>query len=93
MSEKRCLGCMLTYEETTDGRCPYCGYAEGTPAKEAYHIQPGSLLNDRYVIGRSIGYGGFGVTYIAWDNKLERRVAIKSICPATMPPVFPAISP
>ena len=82
MSEKRCLGCMLTYEETTDGRCPYCGYAEGTPAKEAYHIKPGSLLNDRYVIGRSIGYGGFGVTYIAWDNKLERRVAIKEYMPS-----------
>ena len=82
MSEMRCMGCMLTYEETTDGRCPYCGYAEGTPAKEAYHIQPGSLLNDRYVIGRSIGYGGFGVTYIAWDNKLERRVAIKEYMPS-----------
>ncbi len=82
MSEMRCMGCMLTYEETTDGRCPYCGYAEGTPAKEAYHIKPGSLLNDRYVIGRSIGYGGFGVTYIAWDNKLERRVAIKEYMPS-----------
>ena len=82
MSEMRCMGCMLTYEKTTDGRCPYCGYAEGTPAKEAYHIKPGSLLNDRYVIGRSIGYGGFGVTYIAWDNKLERRVAIKEYMPS-----------
>ena len=82
MSEMRCMGCMLTYEETTDGRCPYCGYAGGTPAKEAYHIKPGSLLNDRYVIGRSIGYGGFGVTYIAWDNKLERRVAIKEYMPS-----------
>lgn len=82
MSEVRCMGCMLTYEETADGRCPYCGYAEGTPAKEAYHIRPGSLLNDRYVVGRSIGYGGFGVTYIAWDNKLERRVAIKEYMPS-----------
>lgn len=82
MSEMQCMGCMLTYEETADGRCPHCGYAEGTPAKEAYHIRPGSLLNNRYIIGRSIGYGGFGITYIAWDSKLERRVAIKEYMPS-----------
>ena len=82
MSIKRCMSCMFTYEESDNGKCPYCGYEEGTPAKEAYHIQPGSLLHGRYIIGRSIGYGGFGVTYIAWDEKLERRVAIKEYMPS-----------
>ena len=82
MRIKQCMSCMLTYEESDNGKCPYCGYEEGTPAKEAYHIQPGSLLHGRYIIGRSIGYGGFGVTYIAWDEKLERRVAIKEYMPS-----------
>ena len=34
---KRCLGCMKKYDEAYD-ICPHCGYVEGTPAKEAYHM-------------------------------------------------------
>lgn len=82
MSIIRCMNCMNTYEGTGNCKCPYCGYEAGTPAKEAYHIQPGSLLHERYIIGRSIGYGGFGVTYVAWDEKLERRVAVKEYMPS-----------
>lgn len=62
--------------------CPYCGYVDGTEAEEAIHMEPGSLLHDRYIIGRVLGYGGFGVTYIAWDGKLEQKVAIKEYLPS-----------
>jgi len=72
---------MSTYE-AIDEMCPFCGYIEGTPAKEAYHIKPGSLLHDRYTVGRAIGFGGFGITYIAWDNKLMQKVAIKEYMPS-----------
>ena len=44
-------------------------------------MDPGTLLYDRYIIGKVLGYGGFGVTYIAWDNKLEQPVAIKEYLP------------
>ena len=80
MAIRRCMGCMSTYE-AIDEMCPFCGYIEGTPAKEAYHIKPGSLLHDRYTVGRAIGFGGFGITYIAWDNKLMQKVAIKEYMP------------
>ena len=80
MAIRRCMGCMSTYE-AIDEMCPFCGYIEGTPAKEAYHIKPGSLLYDRYTVGRAIGFGGFGITYIAWDNKLMQKVAIKEYMP------------
>ena len=76
----RCLGCMREIEGEAQA-CPYCGYVPGTPAEEAVHIQPGSWLRQRYLIGRVLGYGGFGVTYIAWDALLERRVAIKEYFP------------
>ena len=78
--QTRCLGCMKPYESTF-GLCPYCGYMPGTPAEEAIHMAPGTLLQDRYVVGKVLGFGGFGVTYIAWDNKLEQRVAIKEYLP------------
>lgn len=78
--EKRCLGCMKKFPENLS-ICPYCGYVVGTKAEEPIHMDPGTLLYDRYIIGKVLGYGGFGVTYIAWDNKLEQPVAIKEYLP------------
>ena len=62
--------------------CPYCGCEEGQPARELLHIQPGTVLKDRYVIGQALGYGGFGVTYIGWDMHLKRKLAIKEYLPS-----------
>lgn len=78
---KRCLGCMDRYEDDYN-ICPHCGYVEGTEAEEAIHMEPGTILSDRYIIGRVLGYGGFGVTYIGWDGKLEQKVAIKEYLPS-----------
>ena len=78
---KRCMGCMNGYDEKYE-ICPHCGYIDGTPAKEAYHMIPGTVLHSRYVIGRVLGYGGFGVTYIGWDSLLEQIVAIKEYLPS-----------
>ena len=80
MAEKFCLGCMEKINDKYDV-CPYCGYVDGTPAKEAYHMQPGSVLQGRYIVGRVIGYGGFGVTYIGYDPVFECKIAIKEYLP------------
>lgn len=77
----RCLGCMAEIPDEYKF-CPHCGYAPGTPAESALHMQPGTLLAERYLIGRVVGYGGFGVTYIAWDDVLQQRVAIKEYLPS-----------
>ncbi|MBS7398075.1 MAG: PASTA domain-containing protein, partial [Ruminiclostridium sp.] len=79
--KKRCYGCMELYESEYD-ICPYCGYIYGSHAEEAVHMEPGTLLHDRYTIGKVLGYGGFGVTYIGWDGKLEQKVAIKEYLPS-----------
>ncbi len=78
---RRCLGCMEVYEDKFYV-CPHCGYVEGTLAEEAIHIEPGTLLHDRYIIGKVLGYGGFGVTYIGWDGTLQQKVAIKEYLPS-----------
>ena len=77
----RCMGCMKEYEDGITV-CPYCGYTSGTPAREAYHLPPETILNGRYLVGRVIGFGGFGTTYIAWDLMLEKKVAIKEYMPS-----------
>lgn len=77
----RCLGCMAEMPDEYNF-CPHCGYAPGTPAESALHIQPGTVLAERYLVGKVVGYGGFGVTYIAWDEVLQQRVAIKEYLPS-----------
>ena len=82
--QKRCCNCFEIYEEI--GRlCPYCGYSVGDKAEEAYFLQPGTQLNrDRYIIGKTVGQGGFGIIYKAWDTNLQRVVAIKEFFPLSM---------
>ena len=78
---KICMGCMESYEDEFD-ICPSCGYVEGTKASEALHMEPGSILRERYIVGKVLGFGGFGVTYIGWDALLEQKVAIKEYLPS-----------
>ena len=77
----RCYGCMKEYDDSFD-ICPFCGYSNSFKAEEALQIVPGTVLAERYLIGRSVGCGGFGVTYIAWDSQLEMRVAVKEYLPS-----------
>lgn len=48
----------------------------------AQHLQPGTLLhNGTYRIIDVLGRGGFGITYLALDLNLDRRVAVKEFFP------------
>ena len=80
MAKRICLGCMNGYDDRVKV-CPFCGYVDGTGPKEAYHIVPGTILQGKYIVGRSIGYGGFGITYIGYDYALARKIAIKEYMP------------
>lgn len=76
-----CMGCMKEYDDRFE-ICPHCGYAFGTPPKQSYHIPPGSVLQQRYIVGVALGFGGFGITYIGWDYVMSRKVAIKEYLPS-----------
>lgn len=62
--------------------CPVCGWTRGG-LNEAHELSPGSVLAGKYMLGRALGQGGFGITYIAWDLLGERRVAIKEYYPSS----------
>ena len=47
-----------------------------------YQLKPGTVLQNRYLIGRVLGEGGFGITYIGLDKVLTKRVAVKEFYPA-----------
>ena len=79
MSEKRCLGCML-YKHNSP-ICEHCGHDE-RKTNAPHQLSPGTVLNNQYLVGRVLGQGGFGITYIGWDQFLGIPVAIKEFYPS-----------
>ena len=63
--------------------CPHCGYdnMEGLKAQPAHVLRCGTILGGHYTVGRALGQGGFGITYIGYDSTLARRVCIKEYYP------------
>ncbi|MCD8354775.1 MAG: serine/threonine protein kinase, partial [Clostridiales bacterium] len=61
--------------------CPHCGLTQGTYTPAPHHLPPGTVLAGRYLVGRVLGEGGFGITYIGCDLRLEMKVAIKEYFP------------
>jgi len=76
--EKRCLGCMK--RKFNSPVCEHCGYDERS-RNETDRLPVGMVLRDRYQIGKTLGQGGFGITYIGWDKLLDIAVAVKEYFP------------
>lgn len=75
-----CPHCM-SQTERGERICRHCG--KSVEAHNAVDQLPvGTVLNRRYLIGSSIGGGGFGITYIGYDMLLNIRVAIKEYYPS-----------
>ncbi len=74
-----CYACMRPFEGEMDS-CPFCG--EPLRAHTPYsRLLPGTVLDGRYTVGRALGQGGFGITYIGRDNTLDLTVAVKEYYP------------
>lgn len=80
--EKLCYGCMHEIENA-DGICPYCGFDKFAYEKirSTRALPLGTILNGKYFLGKVLGEGGFGITYLALDLSLEIPVAIKEYFP------------
>lgn len=76
--KKLCENC---FAETDRSPCPVCGFDKNRYVRDPMTLTIGNILENRYVIGGVIGKGGFGTTYLAYDRKLECRVAVKEYYP------------
>lgn len=74
-----CFNCFK--DKGTAYCCPFCSY-EGSGRKEHANILSlGSILAGRYLVGRVLGAGGFGITYLGYDLKHQKTIAIKEYFP------------
>ena len=79
----QCPSCFQEYD-TEYGMCPHCGFSVENRQDESCCLLMGTEIDGRYVIGGMLGLGGFGITYRAWDKKLETVVAVKEYFPTGM---------
>ena len=81
--------CYNCFQETGGGDgpcpCPWCGFdLEENEKKYPTALRAGTVLNCRYTVGRVLGQGGFGITYLAWDQNLDAKVAVKEYMPGEL---------
>jgi serine/threonine protein kinase len=55
--------------------------ASGKATQVPFHLPSGTILAEKYRLDSALGQGGFGITYLAWDLNLSRKVAVKEYFP------------
>ena len=73
-----CPGCMQPKHPAAPDRCHWA--ADGGKLS-VLQLAPGTVFDGRYLLGRVLGQGGFGITYLGWDRNLNRKLAVKEYFP------------
>ncbi|NCB94324.1 MAG: serine/threonine protein kinase [Clostridia bacterium] len=84
-----CPGCMsaqLVMLPSGNHICPGCGYdqQEYGNNKNPRWLPIQTILAGKYMVGKVLGEGGFGITYLAWDLNRHLSVAIKEYFPSSL---------
>lgn len=61
--------------------CSACGHDNASRYNSDNALPEGTILKDKYLVGITLGHGGFGITYVGYDIALQMRVAIKEYFP------------
>lgn len=78
--DRLCKGCMTELDRPMD-TCPKCGFVHSQYRKPNKGLPLCEIINGKYLVGKVIGIGGFGITYIGWDFYQSKRVCIKEYFP------------
>lgn len=77
--KKYCVNCFVVMDWERD-YCPRCTYPQPFDLNPNY-LRPPHRLHHQYIVGRVLGHGSFGITYLAYDRGLGTKVAIKEYFP------------
>lgn len=75
-----CFWCMSKLP-SVNGVCGACG-RDNQSRENGEGELPFAVLAGKYLVGSSLGRGGFGITYVGLNMLLEKRVAIKEYFPS-----------
>lgn len=73
-----CMG-----ELNDHGTCPLCGFFD-TESYISSYLAPKTFLDERYIVGKLIGYCGESALYIGYDTEHNRKVTIREYMPDTL---------
>jgi len=76
----RCHECFA--DAVLDGLCGKCKSDHTGIRRDRRALQLWKTVENKYRVGKVLGAGGFGITYIAEDVHLGRRVALKEYFPS-----------
>lgn len=76
-----CFNCMRETDE--EGKCPHCG-ADHAITQNPPLLPLGTLLSDRYYIGRVTRKNSEGITYIAYDNVEGLPCSVREFFPEAL---------
>ena len=67
-----------------DFRCPHCGFSESEYKQNPRCLPLNTILAGKYLVGKVLGEGGFGITYMGYDLNMKARIAIKEYFPVEL---------
>lgn len=78
---RRCLQCMNEYSEEYEDVCPHCGYVHSGTDNGSAALRPGTILQNRYIVGTVLRSRDMDLCYIGWDALFDRKVMIQEYFP------------
>jgi len=73
--EVLCPNCFV--DRRGQEKCWSCEWNQLDSGNDFLPLLPHTVLSNNYLIGRVLGQGGFGITYVAMDLKKSEKLAIK----------------
>lgn len=73
--------CPNCFSDSNLSVCKVCGFDIGSYSETATSLPLYTILNNKYLIGRVLGQGGFGITYKALNIENNRIYCIKEYFP------------
>ncbi len=62
--------------------CPNCGSTDCDNSKYPFALKTGTILNDKYIIGKVVAIDGEGIKYIAADITTSEKLYVKEYFPS-----------
>lgn len=77
---KICPNC-FTSKSFQQNVCTVCGFSNAKQ-RDTRALPAERMLHKRYIVGRVLGIGGFGITYVVYDIERKERLALKEYFPS-----------